>query len=66
MYQATSRKHHLGKYRLHDIKPCDIAPLIFKASKRKKWCAMQAMINDAWIGNNTLDEDFTMDQPSAT
>jgi hypothetical protein len=51
---------------LHEIKPCDIAPLIFKASKRKKWCAMQAMINDAWIGNNTLDEDFTMDQPSAT
>ena len=39
-------------------KPKDIAPLIFAASKCKKWSVHKAMRNNAWIGKIVLDDDF--------
>ena len=38
----------------------DIAPLIFKASTRKKWKVMEALRDNAWVSKIKLEESFTM------
>jgi hypothetical protein len=39
----------------------DMAPLVFKISKRKKWNVNQALNDDAWNSNVNMEADFTMD-----
>ncbi|KAK1609538.1 hypothetical protein QYE76_033211 [Lolium multiflorum] len=41
-------------------KPKDIAPLIFDASKRKRWNVNLALNGNAWVNMIKLDNDFTM------
>jgi hypothetical protein len=45
---------------LHGAKPKDIAPLIFEASKKKKWTVAQALHNKGWITNIKMDVSLTM------
>lgn len=42
-------------------RPRDIAPLVFEASKRKKWTVRQALSHSAWIKQIKLTTDFSMD-----
>jgi hypothetical protein len=41
-------------------KPKDISPLIYASSKEKKWKVHQGMNLNAWVGNISMDENFTM------
>jgi hypothetical protein len=43
------------------MKPKDTYPLIFAASKNKKWNVRFAMHDDAWIRKVALGRNFMMD-----
>jgi hypothetical protein len=44
---------------LEGKRPIDIAPLVFAASKRKKWKVAQALHQNAWIQKIDFDQDFS-------
>jgi hypothetical protein len=44
---------------LEGKRPIDIAPLIYAASKRKKWKVAQALHQNAWIQKIDFDQDFS-------
>jgi hypothetical protein len=46
---------------LNGNKPKDIAPLIFLASRTKRWNIKKSMENNAWIGKIALNEDFSLE-----
>jgi hypothetical protein len=43
---------------LHGRAPIDIAPLIFKLSKRKKVSVAQALLDGSWVRNINLEATF--------
>jgi hypothetical protein len=42
------------------MKPIEIAPLIFAATKRKNWKVSQALCDNAWVTKTVLDNSSAM------